>query len=506
VFTPSLPLPPRCRATLVVGALATLLELSLAQRYGIFRDELYYAACGEHLAWGYVDHPPIVALMAFLSRWIFGPSLWGLRGWPALFAGLTPVVTGHLARVLGGGRFAQLLAACSVALAPHILATGHFLSMNCLLPVMWTLTVVFAIRGLVFGESRAWIGCGLLFGLGMLTKHSTIFLALGLGVGMVATPYRRELGRRGPWVAVLLGFLMFAPNLVWQATHAWPTLEFLHNLHANKVVHFGAPGFLGALVVEMGPVLVPLWIAGIVWLFLRERFRFLGFAFLTVAGLVFAGHGRPGYVAPVFPIAFAAGAMAIEERLSQPWFRRGVLAFVVGCSIPAIPLALPLLSPAGLIHYQQVIGISAPPEERITLGPLPQHFADQFGWEAMATKVAQAYNALPPQEREHASIVADNYGEAGAIDWFGRRWGLPAALSGHNSYFSWGPPPAERSEVLVVVTKDFAHLARSYGQVLQVDETDALYARPDEQHVPIYVCRNPRRELSAGWSEFRRYQ
>jgi hypothetical protein len=497
------PLPPRARGVFVLAAGLFLLQLAYAARYGVFRDEMYYVACGNHLAFGYVDHPPLIALMARLEVATLGDGPRALRFLPAVLAGVNVWLAAELARLLRGGAFAQLLAAVCVACAPEFLGLFHILSMNAVLPVAWTACALFATRALLHEDRRAWLWFGVVAGLALEAKHSTLFFGVAVFAGLLATPHRRALRTPGPWVAFAIALLLFAPNLAWEQVHGWPTLEFMHNAQTKKMVAMSPLAFLGASVLDMDPLTLPVWLGGVAWLLGAERarpYRFLGVTFVVVAVVVVAGKGKPYYLAPAFPLAYAAGGVAFEGWIESR-VARVAAPFVLGVSGAVLaPLALPLLDPPAFIRYVAALGITAPADEKHARGPLPQFEADQFGWQAMAERVAVAYRALPPEEQRVAAFFGDNYGETAAIDFFGPSLGLPrAAVSGHNSYFLWGPPPAGRGDVLITVGVSRGDVEDAYEDVREVGETDEPYAVPYENHAKIFVARKPRKPLGDIW-------
>ena len=474
----------------------------------MFRDELYYVACGEHLALGYVDHPPVVALMARASRVVFGESLVGLRILPALLAAALVLLTAELARELGGGRFAQVLAALCTIVAPAMLGTHHFLSMNCVLPVAWTALALFATRALVNGHARAWLWFGGVAGLSLETKHSTLFWGAALVIGIALTPHRRALATRGPWLAVGIAALLLVPNLAWEQHNGWPTLEFMHNAQQKKMVAYGPLAFFVEVLGSMHPLTFPVWAGGLGWLLVAKRaraHRFLGIAFVALFVVVLAGRGKPYYIAPAFPIVFAAGGAALEQLVKRRIARAAIVALLSAGGAALAPMALPLLDPPAFLRYAAALGARPSTDEKHRMGPLPQHFADQFGWEAMARKVKDAYDQLPPEEQAVAAIYGGNYGEAGAVDYFGRAWGLPRAVGGHNAYFMWGPPNDGRGRVLIAVGEDRDDLLETYEEVTEVGKTDEPYAMPYENELPVYVCRKPRRTLEEVWPLTKHY-
>ena len=490
-------------------------QMILAGRYGIFRDEMYYVACGRHLALGYVDHPPLVALMARATTAVLGDSVRALRVLPALCAAATVLLGAELARALKGGPFAQLLAAVCIAVAPEYLGTFHILSMNCALPVCWTAAALLATRAVAHPDPassearRDWLLFGVACGVGLLAKHSTLAFGAALTVGLLASPQRSVLRTRGPWLGLAVAALLLLPNLIWQQLHGWPTLEFIHNAATKKMAPMSAVAFIGAQIMDMLPHTLPVWLAGIAWLLASSRtrdLRWLGIAFVAVFLMVLVGHGKPYYLAPAFPIAFAAGGVAIEGWVrSRAWRGVAIGALLSGGAVAA-PLALPVLSEPAFIRYSAALGANQTGDEKHEKGLLPQFQADQHGWEAMATKVAAAYAALSPEEQRVATLYGGNYGEAGALDYFGPRWGLPPAVSGHNAYFMWGPPGGGRGHVMIAVG-DFEcdDWSNVYARVEKVGETDDPYAMPYENHVPICVLRGLEQPLVQVWPRLRHY-
>jgi hypothetical protein len=497
------PLPPRSRAVFAIALALVLVQIAYAARYGIFRDEMYYVACGNHLAFGYVDHPPLIALMARVEVLFLGDSPRALRFLPALLAGANVIVAAELARALRGGAFAQVLVAVCVVVTPEFLGLFHILSMNAVLPVAWTACALFVTRAVVENDERAWLWFGLVAGVGLEAKHSTLFFGAALAIGLLATPHRRLFLTRGPWIAFAIAALLLAPNLLWEQTHGWPTLEFMHNAQTKKMVAMTPLDFLGATILDVHPLTLPVWLGGLAWLFAAERgrpYRFLGVAFLAVAVIIVAGKGKPYYLAPAFPVVYAAGGVALESWIARRLVRAAVIAALALGGVALAPFALPILDAPAFIAYAGALGVTPPADEKHTKGPLPQFQADQFGWEAMARKVADAYRGLSPEEQKVAAFFGDNYGEASAVAFFGPRLGLPpAVVSGHNSYFLWGPPPGGRGEVMITVGVSREDVLESYEEVEQVGETDEPYAMPYENHQPILVAKKLRRPMEQIW-------
>ncbi|MGH9858707.1 MAG: glycosyltransferase family 39 protein, partial [Candidatus Acidiferrales bacterium] len=424
--------------------------------YGIFRDELYFIACGEHLAWGYVDQPPMVAVAAALERALLGDSLFAIRFLPALAGAAVVLIAGLIARELGAGRFGRFLAQLAALIAPVFLAIHTILSMNVFEHFFWALAVLVAVRMARLGAPRWWMVFGVIVGLGLLTKHSMAFFCIALLVGLLISAERRQLAQRWFWSGPAIAGVIFLPHVIWQVQNDFPMLELLRNGQLYKNAPFEPGAFLWGVFLEFHPASIVL-AAGALWFLLiapqGKPYRFLGWTVVTLLVLFVALKAKPYYVAPIYPLLYAAGATALAMWTTGHmgrWVRGALVAVMIITGAATAPLAMPLLPPQDFVAYAQRLGIAGPPTERHQMGALPQFFADMHGWEEMVQAVARAYERLTPQERAKAAIFTSNYGEAGAIDFFGAKYGLPKAISGHNNYFLWGPPDHEVEIVITV--------------------------------------------------------
>jgi hypothetical protein len=494
-------------AIILAFAIAKLaLHMTLAHRYGYFRDELYFLACGEHLDWGYVDHAPLVGLYAKAGRELFGESLAGIRFLPAVAGALKIVLTGLIARELGGRAFAVGLACLCVLVAPVYLGIDHLLSMNVFEPLFWMGCAYLLLLAVNRDDARYFVPFGLVAGLGLLNKHSMVFFGAALVVGLMLSRGRHLMATRWFWLGGLLAAAVFAPNLWWEHQHDWATLELLRNVkETGKNVVLSPAEFVGQQLLMMHPISAPVWIAGLVYLL--RRARTLGIAYLVTLGVMIALEGKNYYLAPAYPMLFAAGGVAIE-RLTEAvprlrWARVALAAVVLVAGLALLPLWVPILPVESLIAYQRAIGFEIPKTEVGHRGPLPQHFGDQFGWLEMVEKVAAAYHALPPEERAKAGIYASNYGEAGAIDLFGPRHGLPPAVSPHQNYFLWGPRDVT-GEVLIVLQSDREELEEHFASVEAAGEVGHPYSM-GEEHYTIFVCRGLRQPLAELWPSLKHW-
>jgi hypothetical protein len=501
------------RMLLIVALATSLLHIVTSGWYGYFIDELYFLACSERLDWGYVDMPSLLPAATAFSRWLLGDSLRAIRFLPAIASGLKILLTGLIACALGGGRFAQALACVAVVAAPGYLGIDNYLSMNAFEPVFWmgcAYVVILIFRG---GDRRLWMLGGALAGLGLENKYSMFFFGFALVAGMLLTSRRAVFLDRWFWLGGLVAFLVFLPHLVWEIRRGWPMFELLRNQKTgSKYVPVTPISFAAGQSLFINPVNVPLWLTGLGWLlFARDgrQYRAMGAAFLVMWIGFTLLEGKDYYLAPAYPLLIAAGAVAIERALAGRsggrWAGRVILALVAVGGIVLAPLALPVLSPAGYAAYAQATGIAHASGEKRGQARLPQFLADQFGWPEMTEAVARVYSELTAVERTECVIFTANYGEAGAIDFFGRRYGLPRAISGHNNYYLWGP--GERSgDVMIAVNARRADLEAWYHRVEMVGLTPRHpYAMPDEGDRPIYVCRRLRAPLREFWPKLKFY-
>jgi hypothetical protein len=480
------------------------LQLATGWRYGLFRDEFYYLACASHLDWGYVDHPPLSIVVLAGVRWLLGDSLLAVRLVPALLMGLLVWLASRLARELGGGRFAQSLAALTVAIAPEYLALTGYYSMNAFDLVLWTVAALLLARLARTDDPSLWHPLGLVIGMGLLNKISMLFFAFGLAVAVPITPLRRHLGRRELWQGVLLALVLFSPYVLWQLSHEWATLEFMRNASRYKNVALSPLSFASAQVLDMHPLIAPVWLMGLAWLLFGSagrRFRAFGIVFVTTFAILVLQHGKPYYLAPAFPMLLAAGALVVEGFTGAPPWRRvrpALLLVLAAGGVLTAPLAIPVLPVETLIAYQRMLGFTPTPAEKNRLGPLNQHFADRFGWRELASEVARVYASLPAEDRTGARIVTRNYGEAGAIDYYGRRYGLPSAVSPHNNYYLWGPGPGP-APVFIMVGWSSKELEGFFERVDVGGRVESPYAMPFETRWPIHLCRGLKLPLDEAW-------
>jgi hypothetical protein len=479
-------------------------------RYGYFRDELYYAVCGQHLAWGYVDQAPLIAVIARLSRMLFGDSLHALRFFPALSSGAKILLTGWIVRELGGRRYAQILAATAMLLCPIYLTMDNFLSMNAFEPVFWTLCVAISLRIIRTGNERLWPWFGLVAGIGILNKHSMLIFGLAFFLSLIVSRQRVLLRSSKIWLGAFISFLIFLPNFLWEARNDWPTIEILRNADRMKNMPLTWAQFIVQQTFLVHPLGAPICIAGL-WFFFRSRegesFRFLGWTYCFLLAEFLLLRGRIYYLAPIYPMLFAAGAVAMEalvEKYGRNWVKVAILMPLVVGGIVAAPLALPILPLDAAADYAHFWDVDHVQVEKEPSGKLPQMYADMMGWPQQAEVTAGVFKSLSPYDQSRVAILTKNYGQAGAIDYFGPALGLPHAISGHNNYYLWGPQQYT-GEVVIAVGMPLEELKPLFDQIELAARVNNEYAIPEENNLPIYICRKPKMTLRQAWPRLKFY-
>lgn len=498
--------------------LALHLSVNLFAGYEIFRDELYYLACASHPALGYVDQPPLSIWLLAGVRGLLGDSLFALRLLPAVAGAGLVLVTGLLAREVGGGRFAVTVAALCSLVAGFPLAASSFYSMNVFDLLLVAAGCLLLARLINTGEPRLWLALGAVLGLGLLNKVGVLWVGLGIFVGLLATRERRWLRTPWPWAAGGVALLLFLPYVVWNATHDWAHLEFIRSAVAGKYSGLNAWSFLSGQFLMQNPVTAPVWLAGLGWLLFApggRRYRLLGVLWVTACVVLLAnGHSKAEYLANVYPPLFAAGGVAWERLLARgqtgrragrgPTLGRAALGAVLVSGLLLAPLATPMLPVETYVEYADALGVGPTTAEGHELAELPQFYADMFGWRAKAEAVAAVYHALPEEDRARAAIFAENYGRAGAIDYWSDELGLPGAIGNHNNYWIWGPGDAD-GDVVLVLGGDREDLEERFASVELAGRADCDWCIPYERDLPIYVCRDLQTPLDELWPHMKHY-
>jgi len=509
------------RSILLTWALVALgVHLGFNAAYGYARDELYFIDCAKHLAWGYVDQPPLAVLAALVAA----PAhfaLWAIRLPLAILSAATVVVGCLTAAELGGRKFAQTLCGLLMALAPPYLAQGYVLSTEFLQPLMWTGILYLSIRLVKSGNRRLLILISVAFILTMYAKYTVAALVLMIMLSLILTGRGRLLSSRYLCMGAALAFLLLLPNAAWQWQHGWPMAEVfrggqlnrhaVHGLSVESSNNFkNALYFLAMQVLLVNPFFAPIWIWGVAALSFQRSFapyRFIAVAYLLLVCLMVALTARVYYLEGFYPTLFAAGAVAIERYLSgKPrWLVPAALVAAFALDAPLIVLTLPVLPLQQYMRYEDAIGLSrlgSTDGQRHLVNPA---YADQLGWEDMTKMVAQVYHSLPPAQRAGTAIFADRYAYAGAIDFYGPRYGLPPVISPNNSYYLWGTRGYSGNSVIAVGATDYRLLLHAFGTVRQIAVYRNEYRWILEGPLPIYLCTHPNAPLVKLWPSFKYY-
>jgi hypothetical protein len=543
----TIPASGRERQSFLASGMAIIWAIALAKlvfhiyfnnRYGYFRDEFDYMSCGDHLQWGYVDQPPLIPFLIHLCRAVLGDSLRSIRFIPALASSLLVVQTGVLAHEFGGRRYAALLAAICAVVSPQYLSNGGLLGTNCLEPNLWMGCVYFAILAIKRNDPRYWLWFGVVAGIGMQEKYTIAVFGLGIVVGLLLTEQRRVFLNRWIWLGGVAAFVIFLPNLLWNMHYDWPFVQLMRAIRASgRDVVLGPLQFFISQLLIVNPLVAPIWIRGLVgFLFWRplRPYRFLGWSYLVTYSVIFFQHGKNYYLAPIYPMLIAAGAVMIESAIegrklkqskieqseiessttdaapsARPgwaWLKPVIITVLLVNGVYLAPIVVPVLSPERFLAYTKHLPFKLPVNEYAhARAALPQWYSDQFGWKEIADEAAVAWNRIPVEERADCAIFAQDYGQAGAVDFFGRQMGLPPAISGDRTYWLWGPR-GYSGKCLIVLGDRRERLQELFQQVgfvgLSADNPWAL-----ETQISVNICRGPKfGTLNDLWPKIKRWR
>jgi len=454
--------------------------MAVADRYGWHRDEFYYLASSRHLSLGYVDYPPITPLLARVDQAIFPGSLPGLRLLTVLAGAAVIVIAALIARELGGGRTAQLLAGLAVLISPMFVGANILFQTVSFDQLIWSAACLLFVRLLRGADPREWLLLGLVFGIGLETKYTIVGLGVAMLVGLGATPARRQLRSRWPWLGFSLALLLLMPNLSWQVVHHWDSIAYTLNHRGNTD---GPIFYWVQQLLLAGPQLLPIVVMGVVWLWRREPFRAAAVSIIAVELVFFAAGGKAYYPAPIYPLAYAAGSIWFVGVIRRPLVRRTLVAAAIAVTLVLLPIGLPILPAKAMADSG--------------IWKARKDFADMYGWPELAQQVSFVVGSLPPSDRRSLMILAGNYGEAGALDFYGR--GLPPVVSAHLTYYYWAPAHMAPSTVIVLgYPQDY--LARFFSKIELAGTISNDYGlRNEEYGRPIWICRDPLIPLDHAW-------
>ena len=496
--------------------------------YGIFRDEFYYVSMSHHLDFGYVDITPIAVYIMALSRWLFGTSIYAIHVFPAIAGSFVIFFGGMIAKKMGGGRFAQVLTAIAVMAASMYISFASFFSYDVFDQLMSAVVIYLLIKILKDeGTYKTWILLGFMAGIGIMVKITMGVFLVSLVFGLLMTRARKHLANKWLWIAGAIALACFVPYAVWQAQRDFPFLHYLGNYVQYRSTHATVWELFVYELLVMNPVSIILWLGGLVLLFTKKGRTFRPFAwafiFYFAVAVIFAI--KYYALAGVFLPLLAYGAVWYERgyrRIRQPeeegqrpddnkfWNTPRIIyvAAMVVTALIVYPNNTPLLPVKDYIAYNNITGFgTSVKSEDTVLATLPQHFADRFGWEEFGQAVSATYHSLPEAEQKDCRIFCGNYGEAGAVDYYSDKYGLPGAISGHLSYYYWGYD-GYNGKCLIIAgyTGDiYEYLRQRFGQVTIAQTFHADYIMPYENDTPIYICRDLKIPVDEMWKQIQSF-
>ncbi|MGH7581085.1 MAG: glycosyltransferase family 39 protein [Gemmatimonadales bacterium] len=479
------------------------LAVNLWTPYGFHRDELLYLGMGRHLQlWG-MDFPPGIAIVAEVSRSLLGDSLIAIRFFPAVFGSAVLVLAALIARELGGGRIAQGLAAFCVLASPLFLRSANLLQPVVMDQLIWSAALYALVRLIRGYGTDGWLLLGLVLGLGLLTKFSVAFIGLAIAAGVLLSPLRGALLTPWPWLALACALVLGTPTLVGQIRLGFPVLGQMADLRASQLERIGPAEFLmGQLLWGPATLLAILGLYGLLAGRTLRHFRAVGWTCVAAFAILLALQGKSYYAGPLHPTLFAAGGVLFERAcrgLAGEILQVAVVAVLFAFAVVTFPLGVPIVPPPAMADYARTLGVEAAVRTNTgEVGSLPQDYADMLGWEEQVAAVARVYHALPARQRERAVVVAGNYGEAGALEFFGPRYGLPGVVSPAGSYWFFGPGELP-GEVVITIGVSADDLREVFDSVETAATISHPWAVEEERQLQIQVGTGPRTTLQEVW-------
>jgi hypothetical protein len=476
------------------------LNLLAISHFGFHRDELLHLALGDHLDWGYKEVPPFIALLAKITSTVFGDSVFAARIFSTLFSGLIIWFTGQIVVELGGRKFAITLTCLALIFSPAFAASGYLFQPVVFDQLWWVLTVYLLTRYINNSSPKYIYLLGAVIGIGLLTKYTMAFFAIALILGLLVTKQRRILWSRHVLAAAIIALLLFLPNLIWQFQHHLPVITHMKTLRSQQLDYIKPSDFIKQQLVVNGIALF-LWLIGFGFLLFSPRlrkFQFLAFAYILIFVFLLEMNGKNYYLFGAYPMLFAAGGYGFDRWLKSKALRTVTVLLFTLPNLLLFPLVLPIFSLNQTLVLFKFAGKNMPfmhfaaTWEDHKVHPLTQDYADMLGWDEMTAKVAKAYNSLTPEQQQHTQIYADNYGEAGAIHHYGKKYHLPEVASLNSSFTLWAPDNLNDHYIIYVDDQDggniktFASYLESYTKI---GEVESPYAR--EKGTGIFLLVNP---------------
>jgi hypothetical protein len=463
--------------------------------YGMFRDEYYYLACANRLDFGYVDHPPLSIWVLAFWKMLFGNSMLMIRLVPAILSSLSLIALGLLTQKLGGKIAAIVIAMLLFMLTPIFLGMNTIYSMNTFDYFFWISSAYLFLKLIQTENKQYWIWIGFVLGLGLLNKTSVLWLGTGVFVGTIFTPLRKDLKTKYPYIAFIIAVLIFSPYIIWNITHDFAHLEFMRNAATEKYGGLTPFSFIKDQIFIHNPISILIWLPGIIFFFFKKeskQYRAIGFIWLTTfLILLINGHSKAEYISAAYPGLFAGGAVLVERWSTLPnrsWLKYVITLTTLVVGVLLLPLARPFLSPESFIKFKSAFGTEPSSNEGKELGGLPQFYSDMFGWEELAKSVSKVYQSLPKEERKNTFVYCTNYGKAGAIEYYNKKYALPKVICSHNSYWYWWPE-IKKNATIIIVGGEIKNHQQVLEEVKEVGFHRTKYAMPYENNLKIFIGR-----------------
>ena len=475
----------------------------------LFRDELYYLVAAQHLSAGYVEFPPFVAFVSAFEWSVIGHSVLAVRLLPALSGAMIVLLTADMVSQLGGGLIAQVMAAVAIAICPVFIGSSGLLSMDPFDQFWWTLTAWVLLRMIKNQQPRMWVWFGFVVGLGLLTKLTIGFFVIALLMGLLLSEQRKLLFNRWLVAAGLIAAIMLLPYLIWQAGHGFPVLEYTKMYSSGKTYPATPAEYFFQQAMTTNIAAVPLWLGGLCFLFFARAgrpYRAFGWAYVFLYIFFMIQKAKFYWLSPAYPMLFASGCYGLELLTESSraggwlkWIQPSYILLLALWGYFAVPFAIPILPPESFIKINARMGGAGDVKmENLQSSALPQNYADRYGWREMVTAVKAAYDTLTPQEQAEACIFASNYGEASAVNIYGPALGLPKAISGHNSYFVWGPQGCT-GQVIISINIPIEDQLKNFDAVELAGRTACTYCMPYENNAPIIISRGLKFPIQNLW-------
>lgn len=484
---------------LPIALIKLLLHFLTNTNYGLHRDEYLYISESEHLSWGYMEVPPMIAVIGKIATGLLGNNVFAVRFFPALIGAVSIILVGIMARDLGGKKWAQFIAAIAFLLSPAYLGSNHLFQPVSFNQFFWLLSAFWVVKIIRYTAPKYWYALGITAGLGFLTKYSIVFFFMGLIIGFLATAQRKVFQSKYPYIALLIAILIAFPNLLWQIQYDWPVLRHMSDLASSQLVNVGAwdfilPQFLFHFMA------VPIWVAGLFFMLKDPNYRVLGIAYLVVISLLLLLSGKAYYSIGAYAMLLAGGGVIWEQYLGRKAVY--ICTAMLMINILLIPYGIPVFKVETMKSYlnwmSENIGITAPLRwEDGVYRDLTQDYADMHGWEEVPAKVAKIYHQLTPEQQAKTLVWGGNYGHAGVLNFYRQQYDLPVAYSFNSSFVMWVPDELN-IEFQIQVEDSKIEASPYFEETILLDSITNPHARDPGY---IYLKRGAKGDLSGVWKE-----